>query len=342
MQAIARVNHVFKDKQGGLIVDYHGIAQDLKNALAEYAASGGEGKPAFDQEEAVERMLELYEDVVQIFSGFNYKHFFKLPTPEEKFKYLPVAADYIFSLPDMKEKYVQKVTSLLRAFAISVPHERALAIRDEVALFQSVKARIVKITGERVGKTVEEIETAIRQMISEAITSDDVIDVFGAAGLKKPNIEILDERFLNELKNMLHKSLAAELLQRLLKDEITVRMKVNLVQSKKLSEKLQDAINNYHNRMIDTVEFLEQMLIPLAKEIKEADKPGEVLNLDFRELAFYDALETNDSVVAILADETLRSIARELLKSVRSSTTIDWTIKESVGIIETQYQKDPA
>jgi type I restriction enzyme R subunit len=314
MQAIARVNRVFKDKQGGLIVDYLGIAQDLKNALAEYAASGGEGKPAFDQEEAVEKMFEFYEDVVQIFSGFNYRQFFKLSTPEAKFQYLPIAADYIFSVPDMKDKYVQKVTSLLRAFAISVPHERALAIRDEVAFFQSV----------------EEIETAIRQMISEAITSDDVIDVFGAAGLKKPNIEILDERFLNELKNMPYKSLAAELLQRLLRDEIRVRMKVNLVQSKKLSEKLQDAINRYHNRMIDTVEFLEHILIPLAREIKEADKRGEVLNLDFRELAFYDALETNDSAVAILGDETLRSIARELLKSVRSSTTIDWTIKESV------------
>ena len=330
MQAIARVNRVFKDKQGGLVVDYLGIAQDLKKALAEYAASGGEGKPAFDQEEAVERMLELYEDVVQIFSGFNYMQFFKLPTPEEKFRFLPIAANHIFSLPDIKEKYVQKVTSLLRAFAISVPDERALTIRDEVAFFQSVKARIVKVSGERIGKTDEEIETAIKQMISAAITSDDVIDVFDAAGLQKPNIEILDERFLNELKNMPHRNLAAELLKRLLKDEIKARMKVNLVQSKKFSEMLEDAVKRYHNGIIDTVAFLENILIPLAKEIREADRRGEILNLDFRELAFYDALETNDSAVAILGDETLRNIARELLQSVRSSTTIDWAIKESI------------
>jgi type I restriction enzyme R subunit len=330
MQAIARVNRVFKDKSGGLVVDYLGIAQDLKRALAEYTASGGEGKPAFDQEEAVRAMMEYYESVVPMFDGFDYKRFFNLRTPEEKFRFLPVAADHILSLQDRKEQFVNKVTGLLRAFAISVPHEDAMAIRDEVAFFQSVKVRIVKLTEGRKTKSDEEIETAIRQIISEAITSDDVIDVFDAAGLKKPNIEILDERFLNELKNMPHKNLAAELLKRLLKDEIKIRMKVNLVQSKKFSEMLEDAVKRYHNGMIDSITFLEDILIPMAKEMREADKRGEKLNLDFRELAFYDALETNDSAVAILGDETLRTIARELLKSVRNSTTIDWTIKESV------------
>jgi len=330
MQGIARVNRVFKDKSGGLVVDYLGIAQDLKRALAEYTASGGEGKPAFDQEEAVRTMLEYYESVVSMFSGFDYRKFFKLRTPEEKFMFLPVAADHILSLQDGKEQFINKVTGLLRAFAISVPHEDAIAIRDEVAFFQSVKARIVKITEGPKKRTDEEIETAIRQIISEAITSDDVIDVFGAAGLKKPDIEILDERFLNELKNMPHKNLAAELLKRLLKDEIKIRMRVNLVQSKKFSEMLEEAVRRYHNGMIDSIEFLEKILIPMAKEIREADRRGEILNLDFRELAFYDALETNDSAVAILGDETLRTIATELLQSVRNSTTIDWTIKESV------------
>jgi type I restriction enzyme, R subunit len=330
MQAIARVNRVFKDKSGGLVVDYLGIAQDLKRALAEYTASGGEGKPAFDQEEAVRTMMEYFEAVVPMFSGFDYQRFFKLRTPEEKFRYLPVAAEHILSFPDRKEQFVNKVTGLLRAFAISVPHEDAMAIRDEVAFFQSVKVRIVKLTEGRKTRSDEEIETAIRQIISEAITSDDVIDVFGAAGLKKPDIEILDERFLNELKNMPHKNLAAELLKRLLKDEIKIRMKVNLVQSKKFSEMLEDAVKRYHNGMIDSITFLEDILIPMAREMREADKRGENLNLDFRELAFYDALETNDSAVAILGDETLRTIARELLQSVRNSTTIDWTIKESV------------
>jgi len=330
MQGIARVNRVFKDKSGGLVVDYLGIAQDLKRALAEYTASGGEGKPAFDQEEAVRTMLEYYESVVPMFDGFDYTDFFILHTPEEKFKFLPVAANHILSLKDGKEKFVSKVTGLLRAFAISVPHEDAIAIRDEVAFFQSVKARIVKITEGNKKRTDEEIETAIRQIISEAITSDEVIDVFGAAGITKPNIEILDERFLNELKNMPHKNLAAELLKRLLKDEIKIRMKVNLVQSKKFSDMLEEAVKRYHNGMIDSIEFLENILIPMAKEIREADRRGEILNLNFRELAFYDALETNDSAVSILGDETLRTIARELLQSIRNSTTIDWTIKESV------------
>lgn len=330
MQAIARVNRVFKDKSGGLVVDYLGIAQDLKRALAEYTQSGGKGKPAFDQEEAVRTMMEYYESVVPMFKGFDYSRFFQLRTPEEKFKFLPVAADHILSLPDIKNLFVNKVTGLLKAFAISVPHEDALAIRDKVAFFQSVKARIVKIIVDPTGKTEEQIETAIRQIISEAITSDDVIDVFDAAGLKKPNIEILDDRFLSELKNMPQKNLAAELLRRLLKDEIRVRMKVNLVQSKKFSEMLEDAVKRYHTGMIDSITFLEDFLIPMAKDMREADKRGANLNLDFRELAFYDALEINDSAVAILGDEILRTIARELLQSVRNSTTIDWTIKESV------------
>lgn len=330
MQAIARVNRVFKDKQGGLVVDYLGIAQDLKKALSDYTENGGKGKPTFDQEEAVRTMMEYYESVVELFNGFDYGRFFLLKSPEEKFRFLPVAADYILSQPGKRDQFVNKVTGLLKAFGISVPHEDALAIRDEVAFFQSVKARIVKITGGTTGRTDEEIETAIRQIVSEAITSDDVIDVFDAAGLKKPNIEILDERFLNELMNMPHKNLAAELLKRLIKDEIKIRMKVNVVQSKKFSEMLDEAVKRYHNGMIDSITFLEKILIPMAKEMREADKRGEKLNLDYRELAFYDALETNDSAVSILGDDILRTIARELLQSVRNSTTIDWTIKESV------------
>lgn len=330
MQAIARVNRVFRDKQGGLVVDYLGIAQDLKKALAEYTESGGEGKPMFDQEEAVRTMMEYYESVVGMFWGFDYTKFFKLRTLEEKFRFLPVAANHILSQSGLKDQFVNKVTGLLKAFVISVPHDDAIAIRDEVAFFQSVKARIVKITEGQKTRSDEEIETAIRQIISEAITSDDVIDVFDAAGLKKPNIEILDERFLDELRKMPYKNLAAELLRRLIKDEIKVRMKVNLVQSKKFSDLLEEAVKRYHNGMIDSITFIEEILIPMARDIKEADRRGEKLNLDFRELAFYDALETNDSAVAVLGDDILRNIARELLQSVRNSTTIDWTIKESV------------
>jgi len=331
MQAIARVNRVFtEDKEGGLIVDYLGIAQELKYALTEYTASGGQGKPTLDQELAVARMLEFYEYIEKQLRHFDWRKFFTL-SKEDKLKFIPIIIDFIFSQENGENSFTENTKNLLKAFAISVPHEKALAIRDDVALFQAIKSRLVKIAERNEDREKDEkIETAIKQIVSEAITSDEVIDVFDAAGIKKPNIEILDEAFLKEIQTMPQKNLAVELLKKLLKDEIKQRKKLNLVQSKKFSEHLEDAINRYHNGMIDTVEFLEKVLIPLAKEIKLADKRGESLNLDFRELAFYDALEVNDSAVKILGDEKLQTIARELLESVRNSTTIDWTIKESV------------
>ena len=331
MQAIARVNRVFtEDKKGGLIVDYLGIAQELKLALAEYTLSGGEGKPTLDQELAVAKMLEYYEAIEYQLRHFDWKKFFTL-TAEEKLKFIPVIVDYIFSQDNGEYSFIDNTKNLLKTFAISVPHEKAIAIRDDVALFQAIKTRLVKISDSNEGgKSNEELNTAIKQIISEAITTDKVIDIFDAAGIKKPNIEILDEMFLQEIQNMPQKNLAVELLKKLLKDEIKKKTKINLVESKKFSEMLEDAIKRYHNGMIDTVEFLEKILIPLAKQIKEANRAGEKLGLDFREYAFYTALEVNDSAVAILGGETLRTIARELLDSVRNNTTIDWTIKESV------------
>jgi type I restriction enzyme R subunit len=331
MQAIARVNRVFTDgKEGGLIVDYLGIAQELKAALAEYTASGGEGKPTLDQELAVAKMLELYEAVEYQLQYFDWRKFFTL-SPEEKLKFIPVIVDYIFSQENGEHSFSENVYNLLKVFAISVPHEKAMAIRDDIALFQAIRARLVKISDRnKKGKSDEEIETAIRQIVSEAITADRVIDIFDAAGIKKPDIAILDERFLQELKDMPQKNLAVELLKRLLKDEIKKRTKINLVESKKFSEMLEDAIKRYHNGMIDTVEFLEKVLIPFAQQMKEADRRGEQLGLDYREYAFYTALEVNNSAVAILGDEILKHIAQELLKTVRKNATIDWTIKESV------------
>lgn len=331
MQAIARVNRVFTEgKEGGLVVDYLGIAQELKSALAEYTASGGEGKPTLDQELAVAKMLELHEAIDYQLRHFDWKKFFTL-LPEEKLKFIPVIVDYIFSQENGEQSFTDNTKNLLKAFAISVPHDKAMAIRDDVALFQAIKSRLVKISDRNEGGAGgEEIETAIKQIISEAITADNVIDIFDAAGLKKPNIEILDERFLQELKDLPQKNLAVELLKKLLKDEIKKRTKINLVESKKFSEMLEDAIKRYHNGMIDTVEFLEKVLIPFAEELKAADKRGENLGLDYREYAFYTALEINNSAVAVLGDDILKHIAQELLKTVRSSTTIDWTIKESV------------
>ena len=331
MQAIARVNRVFTEgKEGGLIVDYLGIAQELKSALAEYTASGGEGKPTLDQELAVAKMLELHEAIDYQLRHFDWRKFFTL-TPAEKLKFIPVIVDYIFSQENGEQSFTENTKNLLKAFAISVPHDKAMAIRDDVALFQAIKARLVKISDRNEGgKGDDEMETAIKQIISEAITADNVIDIFDAAGLKKPNIEILDERFLQELKDLPQKNLAVELLKKLLKEEIKKRTKINLVESKKFSEMLEDAIQRYHNGMIDTVEFLEKVLIPFAEQMKEADKRGEKLGLDYREYAFYTALEVNNSAVSILGDEILKHIAQELLKTVRKSTTIDWTIKESV------------
>lgn len=331
MQAIARVNRVFTEgKEGGLVVDYLGIAQELKHALAVYTSSGGEGKPTLDQELAVAKMLELYEAIEYQLRHFDWLKFFTL-SPEGKLKYIPVIVDYIFSQENGEQSFVENTKNLLKAFAISVPHEKAIAVRDNVALFQAIKARLVKIADRNEGgKSDAEIETAIKQIISEAITADKVIDVFDAAGIKKPNIEILDERFLQELKDLPQKNLAVELLKKLLKEEIKKRTKINLVESKKFSEMLEDAIKRYHNGMIDTVEFLEKVLIPFANQIKESDRKGEKLGLDYREYAFYTALEVNNSAVAILGDETLKHIAQELLNTVRNSTTIDWAIKESV------------
>lgn len=337
MQAIARVNRVYKDKEGGLVVDYIGIANDLKRALSLYTDSGGKGKPAFDQDEAADVMMGKFEIVSQMFSeqpfdksvkkGFDYKSFFTL-TPKEKL-YFPIqAANYILGLENGKDRYVNSVTALSKSFAISVPHPYTIDIRDEVGLFQAIKARIVKVTQSN-GKSDEEMETAIKQILSDAIVSEDVIDIFDAAGIKKPDISILSDEFLAEVKGMTHKNLALELLKKLLKGEIKTRTKVNLVQSKKFSEMLESAVKNYQNNLITSAQVIDEM-IRLAKEIKEADRRGEDLGLDFREYAFYSALEVNDSSVAVLGDEILRHIARELVETVRKSTTIDWTVRENV------------
>lgn len=338
MQAIARVNRVYKDKEGGLVVDYIGIANDLKRALALYTDSGGKGKPAFDQDEAASVMMGKYEVVAQMFSeqptdktvqkGLNYKSFFSM-TPKEKL-YFPIqGANYVLGLENGKDRFINAVTELTKSFAISVPHPYTIDIRDEVGLFQAIKARIVKVTQSGKGKSDEEIETAIKQILSDAIVSDEVIDIFDAAGIKKPDISILSDEFLAEVKGMTHKNLALELLKKLLMGEIKTRTKVNLVQSKKFSEMLDSSVKNYQNNLITSAQVIDEM-IRLAKEIKEADRRGEDLGLDFREYAFYSALEVNDNSVAVLGDEILRHIARELVDTIRKNTSIDWTVRENV------------
>jgi len=326
MQAIARVNRVYPGKPGGLIVDYLGVAQELKNALADYTESGGSGKPVFNQEEAVAIMNSKYEATCNFFYGFNYKEFFKA-TPRQKMTILTAAHQHILQQENGPERYCLVVTELSKAFALSVPHEDTAKIADEVALFQAIKSRIRKL---EVGtKSEEEYDSAIKQIISNAIIPEGIIDIFEVAGLKNPDISILSEEFLSEIKGMEHKNLALELLKKLLNDEIKTRSRSNLVQGRLFSERLENAIRRYQNRSIEAAEVIEELL-GLARDIRDASKKGEDLGLTEEELAFYDALETNDSAVKILGDEVLRAIAIELVKTVRENVTIDWVYRENV------------
>lgn len=333
MQAIARVNRVFGDKDGGLVVDYIGIAQDLKKALAIYTENQGKGKLAFDQEEAVAKMLELYELVVDMFGSFDFRKYFELD-PRLKLNFILDAANHLLELKDEdgrngKQRFKDHVTNLSKAFAISVPHQKAFEIRDDLAFFQAIKARFAKFDETQKKQTNEEIETAIRQIVNDAIVSKEVIDVFEAAGIKKPDISILSDEFMAEIQGMPRKNLALELLKRLLNNEIKNRSRTNLIQSKKFSEMLAQAVKRYQSGLIEAAAVIEE-LIKLAKDIRAADQRGEKLNLRVDELAFYDALADNPKAETILGNDTLKAIAHELVDSVRRNTSIDWQLKKSV------------
>jgi len=327
MQAIARVNRVFRDKPGGLVVDYLGLAHELKEALATYTESGGTGKTAIDQAEAVAVMLEKYEVCCGLFHGFAWTAWTS-GSAQERLSLLPAAQEHILALEDGKARLLGAVTELSQAFALAVPHEETLRIRDDVGFFQAVRAVLAKSTpGE--ARTDEELDHAIRQIISRAMVSDEVVDIFAAAGLKKPDISILSDEFLADVRDMPQRNLAVELLQKLLKGEIKARGKRNVVQARSFAELLEQAVRRYQNRAIEAAQVIEE-LIGLAKQMREANSRGEKLGLSEDELAFYDALETNDSAVQVLGDETLKAIARELVATVRKNVTIDWTIRENV------------
>jgi type I restriction enzyme R subunit len=327
MQAIARVNRVFRDKPGGLVVDYIGLGDELRKAIANYTENGGTGKTAIVQEEAVAVMLEKYEICCGIFHGFDWSDW---EDPQRRLALLPVAQGFVLNKKDGKKRFIIAVTELSKAFALSVPHEEAMKIRDDVAFFQSVRAVLVKYdgNGEKQDRSWE-MEHAIRQIVSGAIVPGQVIDIFSAAGLQKPDISILSEEFLAEVRGLPQKNVAVELLRKLLNDEIRTRQKKRLVQSRSFERMLEETIHRYKNRAIETVEVIEE-LIKLAKELREADKRGEGLGLTEAELAFYEALEVNDSAVMILGDEVLKKIAHELVDQIRKNATIDWTVKESV------------
>ena len=328
MQAIARVNRVYLDKPGGLIVDYIGIATDLKKALSVYSQSGGKGKPAEMQEQAVELMLEKLEVVEQFYKGFDYQRYFKAET-SEKLSIILAAEEHILNLENGKARYINEATVLSKAFALAIPHEQALFIKEKVAFFQAVKARLQKFETTSTGKTTEEIETAIRQVVDKAITSDKIVDIFEAAGIAKPDISILSDEFLSEIKGMKRKNLAFELLKKLLKDEIQARVQKNIIQSKKLMEMLENAIRRYQNNLITAAEVIDE-LINIAKDIKKSDARGEEMGLSEYELAFYDALANNESAREVMGDDKLCKLAVVLVNRVKNNASIDWSIKESV------------
>jgi type I restriction enzyme, R subunit len=326
MQAIARVNRVFKDKPGGLVVDYLGIADQLREALKNYTAGDREetGIPA---EIAIAVMQEKYEIVQGIYHGFNYQAFFT-GTPTERVSVIPAALDFILGLEDGKERYVKAVIELNKAFALISSTDEAIEIRDEVGFFQAIKVALVKHSTHN-DRSPEDLDAAIRQIVSKAVASDQIIDIFSAAGLNKPDIAILSDEFLEEVRGMPQKNLALEALRKLLTDQIKTRSRTNLIQSRSFSEMLESTILRYQNRAIETAQIINE-LIELAKEIREAQNRGEALGLTDDEVAFYDALEVNDSAVSVLGDDTLKEIARELVQAIKKNITIDWTQKESV------------
>ena len=327
MQAIARVNRVFRDKPGGLVVDYLGLAHELKHALATYTESGGTGRTALDQEEAVAVMLEKYEVCSALFHGFDRSRWVS-GTPAERLGLLPAAQEHILSQENGKDRCGRAVRELSQAFALAVPHGEAIRIRDDVAFFQAVQSVLAK-RAPADARPEEELDHAVRQIISRAVAPEGVVDIFAAAGLPKPDISILSDEFLVEVRDLPQRNLAVELLQKLLKGELASRRRKNVVQARSFAEMLELTLRRYQNRSVEAAQVIEE-LIQLARELREANARGERLGLSEDELAFYDALEANDSAVQVLGDETLHAIARELVETVRGNVTIDWTLRENV------------
>jgi type I restriction enzyme R subunit len=327
MQAIARVNRVFRDKPGGLVVDYLGLAHELKQALATYTESGGTGRTAIDQEEAVAQMLKRYEVCRDLLHGFDWSKWTS-GSARERLGLLPAAQEHVLAQNEGKERFVQAVRELSQAFALAVPHGEALRIRDDVGFFQALQSVLAKrAPGE--AKPEEELDLAIRQIVSRAVAPEGVLDIFAAAGLAKPDISILSDQFLADVRGMPQHNLAVELLRKLLSGEIRARRGKNVVQARSFAEMLEQSVRRYQNRAIEAAQVIEE-LIALARDMRQAERRGQDLGLSEEELAFYDALETNDSAVKVLGDETLRTIARELVATVRANVKIDWTVRESV------------
>jgi type I restriction enzyme, R subunit len=324
MQAIARVNRVFKDKQGGLVVDYIGIANELKSALKDYSASKGRGRPTVDAAEAYAVLEETLDILRGLLHGFDYSDFLT-----SGHKRLAGAANHVLGIKEGKKRFADQAVAMSKAFTLCCTLDEAKAVREEVAFFQAVKIILTKRDLTQKKKTDEERELAIRQIIGSAVVSEEVVDIFDAVGLDKPNIGILDDEFLAEVRNLPERNLAVELLERLLEGEIKSRFSSNVVQEKKFSELLADVVKRYQNRAIETAQVIEE-LIEMAKKFHAAAHRGEELGLTEDEIRFYDALADNESAVRELSDETLKKIAHELTENLRKNLSVDWSERESV------------
>jgi len=329
MQAIARVNRVFHGKPGGLVVDYLGPATELKKALAQYTQADQEGT-GIPIEQAIEVLLEKYEIVQGILHGFGYSKFFD-GTASERIAVIPEAMDFILQQENGQQRFTQAVTELSKAFALVATHDDAVPIREEVAFFQCLRAQFGKLesNGGDGNASRQDLDAAVRQIFSKSVASNEVIDIFSAAGMDRPDISILSDEFLAEVRDMPQRNLALEVLRNLLSDEIKTRSRKNLVQSRLFSEMLEKTIKKYQNRSIGAVQVIAE-LVEMAKEMREARRKGEALGLSEDEEAFYEALEDNDSAISVLGDKVLCTIARDLVDGVRNSVSIDWTVKESV------------
>jgi len=340
MQSIARVNRVYGDKPGGLIVDYIGIAADLKEALSTYTESGGKGNIVEDQESEIVPVFVAKLEILRGILATAYYERYQKADAAEKLKIILQVEDFLLDDVERKERYLREVAAMSRLFALAMPQADAVEARDEVAFYQAVRSRLVKLSTDGGGRDVE-IETTIRQIVDKAVVSEGVIDIFDAAGIKKPDISILSDEFLAEIEGMEHRNIAAELLRRILRDEIKAVSSRNAVQGKKFSEMLQGAINRYQSNLITAAEVIEE-LIAMAKEVREEHARAKELGLSDDEIAFYDALAENDSAKDVLGDETLRDLARVLVGRVRENATIDWNIRESArASMRVMIKRDP-
>lgn len=329
MQAIARVNRVYPGKEGGLVVDYLGVAAALRDALETYTQSGGKGAPTLDINEAVAEMKRRYEIVRDLFHGFNYLRFFGAST-QIQLQLLLDAQEHILGLDDGEKRLRQHVTELSKAFALAMPHPDALALREEVAFFQAVKARLEKLEGVgKGGPTDADYRLALKQIVDKAIAPVGVVDVFEAAGLEKPNLSILSDEFLAEVRGMERKNLAVEALQKLLKDEVKVRFSRNVIKSGEFSEMLEAALTSYRNGTIEAAQVIEE-LISVAHKLRENEAHEKDLGLEPDEVLFYDALIANGSAKEVMQDDKLRDLARILVQQVRNDASIDWQYRDTV------------